>query len=127
MKKAPKTIDEYIAGYPANVQTLMQKIRATIRKAAPAAEETISYGIPAFRLNGSALVYFAGYKEHIGLYPIPSDVEELEDALAPYASGKATVRFPIDAPLPYGLITKIVKYLAKRNTGKAATKAKKKR
>jgi len=114
MRKAPKSIDDYIAGYPKNVQVLMQKIRATIRKAAPAAEEAISYGIPAFRLKGSALVYFAAYEKHIGLYPIPADAEELADALAPYASGKATARFPLDQPIPYGLITKIVKYRARR-------------
>ena len=105
-----KTVDEYIAGFPPGVQTILQKIRMTIRKAAPGAEETISYQIPAFKQNG-ALVYFAAYKSHIGVYPITRTVKEkFEKELAKYEAGKSTARFPIDKPVPYALIGRIVKF-----------------
>jgi uncharacterized protein YdhG (YjbR/CyaY superfamily) len=121
-----KDIDEYIAGFPADAQRVMTQIRATIRKAAPGAEETISYRIPAFRLHGSFLVYFAGFKKHIGLYPVPLTVPELKKALAPYASGKATVQFPLDKAIPVAVITKIVRFRAKENLARAARKQTKK-
>ena len=110
----PDTIDEYIAGFPKDTQKLLQQIRTTIRKALPAAEETISYAIPAFKLNGRGLIYFAGYKNHIGMYPVPGD-KTFEKDFAPYkTSGKGTIQFPLDKPLPLDLIVKIVKYRVKK-------------
>jgi uncharacterized protein YdhG (YjbR/CyaY superfamily) len=105
-----KTVDGYIAGFPPDVQEILQKIRMTIRKAAPDAEETISYQIPAFKQNG-ALVYFAAYQSHVGMYPITRTVsEKFRKELSPYAAGKSTAKFPLDRPIPYTLISKIVKF-----------------
>ena len=115
---APKTIDEYIAGYTPDVQKTLQRVRMTIRKAAPDAKETISYQMPAFILNGN-LVYFAGFKNHIGFYPIPTGVEKFKKELAVYKQGKGSVQFPLDNPVPYGLISKIVKFRVKENLAKA--------
>jgi uncharacterized protein YdhG (YjbR/CyaY superfamily) len=123
---APKTIDEYIAGFPDDVQEILQRIRITIRKAAPDAEETISYQIPTFNLKGRYLVYFAAYKNHIGFYPAPRGVEKFNNELSIYGSGKGTLKFPLDKPIPFGLISKIVKFRVKQNLAKAATKEKKK-
>lgn len=104
------TVDGYIAGFPPDVQAVLKKIRLTIRKAAPRAEETISYKIPAYKLNG-VLVYFAAHKTHIGMYPITRTVKEkFEKELAPYEAGKSTARFPLDRPIPYPLIGRIVKF-----------------
>jgi uncharacterized protein YdhG (YjbR/CyaY superfamily) len=122
-----RDIDEYIAGFPPDVQRIMEQIRATIRRAAPGTEESISYRIPAFKLHGTYLVYFAGFKKHIGLYPAPVNAPELKNELAPYAAGKATVQFQLDEPIPFGLITKIVKSRAKENLNRAAAKTKRKR
>src|SRR5687767_10726412 len=105
---APRDMDEYIRGFPIDVQKILEKIRMTIRKAAPEAEEAISYQIPAFTLNGKQLIYFAGFKNHIGLYPAPRAVERFKVALSGYEGGKDTVRFPLDKPIPYNLITRIV-------------------
>lgn len=115
-----KTIDEYIGGFPKNVQQLLEEIRATIRKAAPEAEETISYAIPTFKLNGT-LVHFAAYKNHIGLYPAPREEEVFKKALSAYEGGKGTVKFPIDDPIPLSLISKIVKYRMKKNLEKKSS------
>ena len=121
----PKNIDEYIAGVPDDVQAILKKIRQTIRKAAPEAEEKISYQIPSFALHGR-LIYFAAFKKHIGLYPAPRGAEKFKKELAAYEGGKGTVRFPLDKPIPYGLITRIVKFRAKENLarerGKNATR-----
>ncbi len=114
---APANIDEYIATFPKDIQAKLQKIRATIKKAAPKAEEAIKYQIPTFTLNGN-LVHFAAYKNHIGFYPAPSGIEAFKKELAPYESGKGTLKFPLDEPIPYGLITKVVKYRVKKNLGK---------
>jgi uncharacterized protein YdhG (YjbR/CyaY superfamily) len=120
----PTTIDEYIAAFPDDVQKKLEQVRTTIKKAAPGAEERISYGIPAFNLNGQYLIYFAGYKKHIGMYPVPGGVKEFEKDFAPYyTSGKGTIQFPLDKPMPAGLIKKIVKFRINNN----AEKAKKKR
>lgn len=120
----PKDIDEYIDGFPKETQKRLEQVRATIKKAAPAATEAISYSIPAFNLNGRYLCYFAGFKNHIGLYPIPTGVKELEKAYSSYkTSGKGTIQFPLDKPLPTGLIAKIIKYMAKRNTEKTKSKS----
>jgi uncharacterized protein YdhG (YjbR/CyaY superfamily) len=117
MKNVPADIDEYIEGFPSNVQKLLQRIRKTIRKAAPDAEEAISYAIPTFKLSGN-LVHFAGYKNHISLYPAPRGVAEFKKELAQYEGGKGTVQFPLDQPVPYDLITRIVKYRITQNAAK---------
>ena len=122
---APKNIDDYIADFPADVQEVLQKIRITIKKAAPKAEEAISYKIPTFNLKGQYLIYFAAYKKHIGLYPVPSGDEEFNQEISIYQAGKGTLRFPLDKPIPYKLISKIVKIRAKENSAKAAAKGKK--
>jgi len=122
---APKTIDEYIAGFPHNVQEILEKIRMTIRRAAPEAEEKISYQIPTFTLKGKYLIYFAAHKEHIGLYPAPRGVEKFKKALSVYEGGKGTVRFPLDKPIPFGLISKIVKFRVKENLERSKARAKK--
>jgi uncharacterized protein YdhG (YjbR/CyaY superfamily) len=119
--KQAKDIDEYMAGFPADVQVIMEKIRATIRKAAPDAKEAIKYQIPTFVLNGN-LIHFAGYKNHIGLYPGSKPIEEFKNELSRYETSKGTVRFPLDKTIPYGLIGKITKFCVKRNQQKAATK-----
>ena len=124
MKKDITTIDEYIADFPQDVQKLLQQVRATIKKAAPKAEEKIGYGIPTFTLNGN-LVHFGGYKNHIGFYPAPAGLKAFEKELAPYLAGKGTAQFPIDKPLPLGLISEIVKFRVKQNLEKAGTKRKK--
>ena len=122
-----RDIDEYIAGFPPEVQRIMEQIRATIRKAAPGAEESISYRIPTFKLNGTALVYFAGFKKHIGMYPAPLTAPELEKELAPYAAGKGTVQFQLDEPIPFGVIAKMVRFKVKENVKRAEARAKAKR
>ncbi len=95
----------------------MEKVRATIKKAAPRAEEAIKYQIPTFVLNGN-LIHFAGYKNHIGLYPGSKAIEEFKDELSGYKISKGTVQFPLDKPMPVGLITKITKFCVKRNLAK---------
>jgi len=114
---APKNIDDYIATFPKDVQAKLQKIRATIQKAAPKAEEAIKYQIPTFTLNGN-LVHFAAFKNHIGFYPAPSGIEAFKKELAPYETGKGTLRFSLDEPIPFALITKVVKYRVKKNLEK---------
>ena len=114
-KKQWKTIDEYIETFPKDVQGIRQRIRKTIRNAAPEAVETISYQMPTFKLNGKGLVYFAAYEKHIGFYPIPSGMKAFERELSPYKQGKGSVQFPIDKPIPYGLVRKIVVFRAKEN------------
>lgn len=120
----PKNIDEYIAGFPVETQKLLEQIRATIKKAAPEAKETISYAIPTFKLNGN-LVHFAAFKNHIGFYPAPSGNEAFKKELSIYKGGKGTVQFPIDKKIPLNLITKIVKFRVKENLERIKTKAKK--
>lgn len=119
-EKAPRNVDEYLAAFPPHVQAIMETIRATIKEAAPGVEETISYLMPAFKLKGHSLVHIAAYKKHIGLYPAPNGVAQFEDALAMYGSGKGTLKFPLDQPIPFELIGEIVKFRAAENAGKAA-------
>src|SRR5688572_9460560 len=114
----PKDIDEYIAGFPKDTQKILEQIRVTIKKSAPDAEETISYAIPTFTLKGHYLVYFAGYKNHISLYPAPRGNKEFKKELSVYKGGKGTVQFPLDKPMPLKLITKIVKFRVKENSEK---------
>ena len=124
-RTTPKDIDDYIAGFPEDVQKILKKVRTTIRKTAPDAEETISYQIPTFKLNGRYLIYFAGFKNHISLYPAPRGAEEFKKELAAYEGGKGTVQFPLDKPIPFDLIKRIVKYKIKENQKKTKTKEKK--
>lgn len=105
-----KKIDEYVAGFPLETQAILAQIRSTIQKAAPAAEEAISYAMPAFKLNGKPLVYFAGYKNHIGFYATPTGHKAFEKELSIYKQGKGSVQFPIDKPMPLDLIARITKY-----------------
>ncbi|MGH2592356.1 MAG: iron chaperone [Anaerolineae bacterium] len=121
----PKSIDEYIAGFPHDVQEILEKIRVTIRKAAPDAEETIKYQIPTFTLKGN-LVHFAAFKTHIGFYPTSTGIEKFKDELAVYEGAKGSVKFPFDQPIPFALISRIVKFRVKENLDRAAAKGKKK-
>lgn len=119
--KKPSTIDEYIGGFPNNVQEILIKVRTTIQKAAPDAKEKISYSMPAFEQNG-IVVYFAAFKKHIGLYALPSGHETFKKELSKYKSGKGSVQFPLNAPIPFDLITKIVKFRVKENLEKEKKK-----
>jgi uncharacterized protein YdhG (YjbR/CyaY superfamily) len=121
----PKDIDEYIAKFPKDVQEVLEKIRATIQKAAPNAEETISYGMPAFTLKGN-LVYFAAHKKHIGFYPGSAGIEKFKRELSDYEGAKGTVRFPFGKPIPYDIITMIVKARVKDNLERAEAKERRK-
>ena len=121
---APKNIDEYIAAVPNDVQPILEKIRQTIRKAAPDAEETISYKMPTITRKGKYLVWFAAFKKHIGFYPAPVGIAEFKEAVSLYGAAKSTLKFPLDQPIPYDLIRKIVKYRAKENMGRAVAKEK---
>ena len=124
-----KSVDEYIASQPKAVQGVLERVRSTIRKAVPGAEEVISYQIPAYKLHGNRLVFFAGWKDHYSLYPASSDVvAALGDELAPYELSKGTIRFPLSEPVPVRLITRIAKLRAKdAEREKAKTSALKKR
>lgn len=114
-RMSPKTVDAYIAGFHGSVQARLQKIRATIKRAAPDAEETISYGIPAFKLNGP-LIYFAGFKAHIGFYPMTAPLRrQFKKELFDYLSSKATAKFPLDKPIPYPLIERVVRFRVQEN------------
>ena len=110
---AAQNIDEYIAAFPSEVQVILEKIRITIKNAAPGAEESISYKIPTFRLGGRLLIYFAAYRKHICLYPAPIRDPDFKEDLSAYESGQSTVKFPLDKPIPFDLIGKIVKFRAK--------------
>lgn len=123
-QEQPKTIDAYVADFPEEVQVSLEKVRATIRKAAPQAEEAMKYGIPTFVFNGN-LIHFGGYKNHIGLYPGSTPIEVFEEELRGYETSKGTVKFPLDRRIPFGLIGKITKYCVERNIERAAAKKKK--
>ena len=110
----PKNIDEYIAKFPIEVQEKLQKIRKIVRDAAPEATEKISYQMPTFYLYGN-LVHFAAYKKHIGFYPTPSGITSFDEELAPYKRAKGSVIFPLDKPIPYDLIDKIVRFRVAEN------------
>src|SRR5688572_10427918 len=120
--KTPKNIDEYIAGFPPDVQEYLEQIRVTIKKAARQSEEKISYGIPAFTLGGRMLIYFAAHKKHIGIYPVPTGNKALafaKDFSAYKTSGKGTIQFPYGKPMPLSLVTKIVKFRINENQERA--------
>lgn len=119
------TIDNYIAGFPDDVQKLLKQMKEIISKAAPKAEEAIRYAMPTFTLHGN-LVHFAGYKNHIGFYPAPSGIESFKEELSKYKNSKGAVQFPLDKPLPVALITKIVKFRVKESLAAAELKTLKK-
>lgn len=112
-----KNVDDYIKLFPVEVRDVLEEMRSTIRKAAPDAEEAIRYGMPTFRLNGN-LVHFAAFKKHIGFYPTPSGIMSFEKELAPYIAGKGTIQFPLGKPIPYGLVSKVVRFRVRENSGK---------
>jgi uncharacterized protein YdhG (YjbR/CyaY superfamily) len=118
---APKSIDEYIAASPSDVQPILRKIRMTISAAAPGAQEVISYRMPAFRLHG-ILVYFAAFKAHVGLYPPVSGDAGLKKALSPYAGPRGNLKFPLDQPIPYALIKRVVLLRLKLDLSRAAAR-----
>ncbi len=122
----PTTIDEYISGFPEDVQEILRKIRRIISVAAPDAEEAIKYQIPTFVLGGN-LVHFAAFANHIGFYPTPSGIEQFKDALSAYKSAKGSVQFSLDSPIPYNLIKRIVEFRVQENRNKLSSKPKGKR
>jgi uncharacterized protein YdhG (YjbR/CyaY superfamily) len=132
MKNSPTTkrtftnIDEYIADFPKDIQVILEQVRATIHKAAPDAKETISYQMPAFALEG-ILVYFAAFKNHIGFFPTASGIANFQKELSAYKTSKGTIQFPLDRPIPFDLIRKIVLFRVKENLAKAEAKRKKKK
>ena len=117
------SVDEYIATHPADVQAILQRVRGAIRHAVPGAEEVISYQIPAYRLHGGTMLFFAGWKRHYSLYPAGDDlVEAFQDDLAPYEVRKGTIRFPLSQPVPVQLIERIATFKAKEAAGRARAK-----
>ncbi len=116
---APASIDDYIAAFPPAVQEILQRIRQVIREEAPTAQEDIRYQMPTFRLNGN-LVHFAAYQHHIGFYPTPNGIAEFEHDLAAYKGGKGSARFPLNQPIPYDLIRRIVRFRVAQSQAKAA-------
>lgn len=113
-------IDNYISAFPPEVQEILKQIRAIIMKTAPEAKESIAYGMPAYKTNGKPLVYFAGYKNHIGFYATPSGHEKFADELSKYKQGKGSVQFPLDKPIPYSLIEGIVAFRVAKNSSEGA-------
>jgi uncharacterized protein YdhG (YjbR/CyaY superfamily) len=120
-KRQYSSIDDYISTFSGGVRDILEKLRQTIRQAAPEAQEAISYQMPTFKLHGN-LVHFAAFKHHIGLYPTPSAVEEFGSELAPYVVAKGSIRFPLDEPIPYDLVRKIVEYRVKETVQKQKAK-----
>jgi uncharacterized protein YdhG (YjbR/CyaY superfamily) len=120
-KALPTAIDQYISQFPHELQSVLQKIRQTIRRAAPDAEETISYQMPTFRLD-SNLVHFAAHERHIGFYPTPSAIEHFKEDLTPYKHAKGSIQFPLNAPVPYDLIARIVAFRVQEVRAKTKTK-----
>jgi uncharacterized protein YdhG (YjbR/CyaY superfamily) len=118
-----KTVDEYLSAFPADIKAILKEFRKTIKQAAPQAEELISYNIPAFTLQGR-LVYYAAFKNHIGFYPVSSAIKTFQKELSGYKTSKGTIQFPVDKPIPLGLITRIVKFRVKENLEKAKAKNK---
>ena len=123
MGKKYETIDEYIAGFPADIQAVLQEVRQTIKKAAPQASEKIGYGIPTFFLKGN-LVHFAGFKTHFGFYPGPGAIVQFKNEFQEYEQSKGTIRFPLDKPVPLDLIHRITEVRVKENLEKAKLKGK---
>ena len=124
ISKTPNNVDEYIADFSEEIQFLLNQVRSTIKQAAPAAEESIGYGMPAYKTYGKPLVYFAGYKNHIGFYATPTGHSEFAKELLKYKQGKGSVQFPIDQPMPLELITQIVAFRVIENQEKSKAKRK---
>ena len=124
MTTKPNNIDEYIATFPTDIQKILEQVRATVKKAAPEAEEAIKYAMPNFILHGN-LVHFAAFKNHIGLYPTPGGIEAFQKELSVYKTAKGSIQFPLQQSMPLDLIAKIVYYRVKENVERAAVKAKK--
>ncbi len=122
MTTKPQNVDEYISGFPKETQKALEEVRITIKKAAPEAEEMISYAIAAFKLNGKGLIYYAGNKNHIGLYPTPAGDDEFKKEISIYKSGKSTIQFPLSKPIPLDLVTKIAKFRIAENSQKLKVK-----
>ena len=122
----PKDIDSYISRFPPDIQAILEQVRATIRRAAPEAKETISYMMPAFKQHG-ILVYFAAWEKHIGMYPPISGDKTLENAIARYAGPKGNLQFPLKEPIPYDLIERIVKLQVMLDAARAAARRKKRK
>jgi uncharacterized protein YdhG (YjbR/CyaY superfamily) len=118
-RSTARSVDEYIAEFPPETQTVLQQVRAVIKASAPAATETISYAMPAYDLNGHHLVHFAGYAKHIGFYPVPSGIEAFKKELAQYKGGKGSVQFPLSQPMPIDLIRRIVEFRVAERAGRA--------
>lgn len=108
--KSFRTVDEYIGQFPENIQTILQKIRTTIQHIASGSEETISYGMPTYKLNGKNMVHFAAFTHHIGFYPTPSAVDAYHKEISQYKSAKGSIQFPLDKPIPYDLIKQITEF-----------------
>lgn len=125
-KNTPESIDEYIANFPFELQEKLKMLREVIREAAPEAKEKISYQMPTFVFHGN-LVHFAVFKNHIGFYPAPSGIDAFRQELSEYKGSKGAIQFPLDKPLPYPLISEIVKYRVNENIKKAEGKSKNKR
>ena len=121
MQTLAKNIDQYISGFPQEVQAILNQIRATIRQAAPEAKECIKYAIPTFELQGN-LVHFAAFKNHIGFYPVPSGMKAFEHELSIYKQGKGSVQFPLNKPMPLDLISRVVKFRVAGNESKGGKK-----
>jgi uncharacterized protein YdhG (YjbR/CyaY superfamily) len=120
-RTTPNNIDDYISGFPGNIQVILEELRETIKKAAPEATEAISYQMPTFKLNGN-LVHFAAFKNHIGFYPTPTGTEEFKKELSVYKGGRGSIQFPVDRVLPLKLISKIVRFRVRENIEKAKQK-----
>ena len=120
MRSSAGTIDEYLDEFPSETRAVLEEVRAVVKAAAPNATETISYAIPTFDLNGHHLVHFAGFKKHVGFYPVPSAMEAFKDELAPYRSGKGSAQFSLDEPMPLDLIRRIVEFRVAESDRKAA-------
>ena len=118
MKIQYNTIDEYIKTFPEDIQGILEKMRQAIKKAAPKAVEAIGYQMPTFKLDGRNLVHFAAFKNHIGFYPTPSGTESFQKELSPYKHAKGSVQFPLDKPIPFELVEKIVNFRVKENLAK---------
>ena len=121
-----KNVDEYIRSFPKDVQVILEELRKVIKESAPEAEEVISYGMPAFKLNG-ILVYFAAHKNHIGFYPTASGITAFKKELSSYKHTKGTIQFPIDGPIPFDIVKRIVKFRVKENQTRLKNKLKRKK
>jgi uncharacterized protein YdhG (YjbR/CyaY superfamily) len=118
MNKSPETVNVYIATFPESTQLILRKVRSIIKNSAPEAVESIAYGMPAYKFNGKPLVYFAGYKNHIGFYATPTGHEAFAEELSKFKQGKGSVQFPLTAPMPYKLIERIVEFRVKESLEK---------